>query len=56
MIEEIKADCEITACDLFLNKDINHNFVSKRTIQRFLNDQGYVARRMLKTHYVSELN
>ncbi len=49
-------DCEVTAADLCRNKEINRNELSERTFQRFLNDQDYQARRMIKTNFISEKN
>ena len=56
MIEEVKRDPEITAEDLYRDKEINHNNISSRSIRRFLNESDMVARRMLKTHFISEKN
>lgn len=56
MLEEVKMDCEITAADLCKNIEINHNNVNERTIQRFLNNNGIVARRMVKTNFISDKN
>ncbi len=56
MIEEIKMDCETTAADLARNTKINHNNVSVSTIKRFLNDNDIVARRMIRTNFISEKN
>ena len=47
MIEEVKMDPEITAEDLYRDKQINHNNASSRTIRRFLDDHDMVARRMM---------
>lgn len=56
MIEEVKMDPEVNAEDIFRNKEINHNNVSSRTIRRYLDDNDFVARRMLNTHFISDNN
>ena len=50
-------DCELTAVDdITYDSYLNPNNASARTIQRVLNENGQVARRMIKTHFISEAN
>ena len=56
MIASIEENRKLTAADLHRDKEINHNNVSERTIQRCLNSEGYLARIARKKFGISEKN
>ena len=56
MVKQIIKDPTISATDLHRDKIINHNNVSLTCIKDCLIEEGYEARRMIKTHSISEKN
>lgn len=46
ILDTVKEKPETTASDLANDKIINHNELSKSTFERFLNNEGYFARKM----------
>ena len=56
MISTVDQNRRITAKDLFRNTEINHNNVSKTTIQRMLNAEGFRARIAQRKYAISKKN
>ena len=56
MIEVVLENREITASYILREKELNHNNVSVRTIERMLNNEELKARRPVKCHKISEVN
>ena len=56
IIEEVENNRLTTATQIQRNQDINHNHVGIKTIERFLNEKGYFARRMTKKPDISLSN
>ena len=56
MVEEVKSNRMCTASQIQKNADLNHNHVSPTTVERFLNKEGYFARKMPTKPQISSAN
>lgn len=44
MLTEVRNSRDVTARDVWADTTINHNQVSYSTVNRFLNEHGFIAR------------